>query len=297
MSVLGKDFKYVSQHGNIHSLYVDESYKIVEKYNSGFITHNDREQLDTDSDEDYEVINDYVYKYDDGYWCQVSCYDKCDDKTRYPELTTYHDKIIKYINETKNIRELLSMPNTVSVGLISKPGMGKSTLIRMICTTLNCDISIVKNDGQDYKLDDVTSALVVEDYDRFNVDNRSVLELSINGTVYSNTNIPIIFYTSNTTLDGINLDLIFKFDRHDTNTYKRSIELLYDDKYTGELLDIFKDNYISMREANQLLCAAYCSNDSPIDYIKSNIGKTMRILDDKFGNGSNIYGWGMDDLD
>lgn len=287
MSILGKDFNHVKAYGKYHSINVNDSYDIRSYASNRFDTYNDYRE---DSEEEYECWNEGVMKYINGDWCQYGYYNKCSPNT-FPEIKIHHDKIIKYMNETKDMRSKLSMPNTISVGLISNPGMGKSTLIRMIASTLNKSICVIENESYD-EIQRFDAVYVVEDYDRFTYDNKKALESffnTVNG--YEDTLIPIIFYTSNTTLD-ISTDITFKFTSHDIDTYMRSIDVLYPNLDNKEgLLALLMERNISMREVNQLLCAAYCSNISPITYVKDNIDREYNMSKDKYSNGSSVDYW------
>lgn len=295
MLVLGEDFKVVKPYGNIYRIVVDDSYEIKGKYNKIRI-HNIHD--DDDDDSIYDVNNDCIYKYDSGWyyvgqWNIIDMNDG-DISLIYSELKNYHDKIISYVRDMrfKDIRDKLSLPKKISIGLISKPGMGKTTLIKMVCSTLKQDILIVENKDQEYCFENMTGIVVMEDYDRFDENVKETLDLSLNQTSYSNNDdIPIIFYTSNSTLDSSKLDLLFEFEGHTYNTYKRSVELLFNDNI-DEISNLLMSKNITMREANNLLCAAYCSKVHPVHYINEHIGKidyTNRNNTCKFSNALTIY--------
>ena len=290
MLKLSEDFNTVLPYGNIVSLTVDESFQIVHKHGNGFrVSMNSHEDRDRNK-EDIPSTFDTIYKYNGSWWACKGNWNVFDMKDEsisslYPEIKRYHDEIISYINniDMKNMREKLTLPKRVSIGLVSKPGMGKTTLIRMICSTLNIDIAIVEN-GIEYDFDSLYAVLVVEDYDRFNVETRESLRSSLNELIYTNNeNIPIIFYTSNTKLDCHELDMVFEFESHTYDTYSRSVSLLFPDN-VNEITELLLSKDISMREANNLLCAAYCSGVKPKQYIEDNVGKIAQSTLCKYSN-------------
>lgn len=281
MLVLGNEFQYIKHVGPYWSIDVNDNFSAEARYLCGIKPCNESDDV-----VEHECQNDFnvSYKYDGTYWDESSSWDKCDG-SMYPELQQYHNKIIKYMNDSKELRSKLGMSSMISVGLISQPGMGKSTLIRMLATTLEKELNIVENKS-DYNFINLDGILIVEDYDRYDDDSKIRLEQAINElNSYTNTEMPLIIYTSNTCLPI--LDLTFKFEGHSRETYKRSVDIIFDDG-NDRLVDALYNSKISMREANALLCAAYSSKGCPVDYIKKNIN-TLQLGRRVLSNEENIW--------
>jgi len=258
--------KYVKSNGHLNSIRIDDSFYIKENgYGINIIPEPEQESED---DEDWGSFN-VTYKHNTYDWEESSYWNDCED-SKFPELKVYHDEIIRYIVETKDMRSKLGMSSTITLGLISEPGMGKSTLIRMLCTTLKKSIFIVENKFN-YNFDLVSEGvLVLEDYDRFDMESKSYIENIINELLYTCTSsVPLIIYTSNTSL-GKNTDLIYRFKCHDLSTYQRSVDILFENRQ--DIAELLYNSHVSMREANALLCNAFASSTCPLEYIKNNIG-------------------------
>lgn len=282
MYVLGKKYNYIRDVGKYSSIIVDESYRINEKNRRGIEPLVDMIEME----QEVPDMHNFTYKWSDG-WYTTSCWELC-ESTKFQELKTYHDKIIEYINRTKNIRAKLCMPTFNTIGLTSEPGMGKSTLIRMLATTLQKPIYLVE-DKDGYRFEDMEDGIiVVEDYDRFSEENKESLQVSINDIP---SHVSLLIYTSNTDINDMNLDLSIKFEEHQHSTYKRSVDIMFEGR--DDILEVLVKNKVSMRVANALLCAAYCYNGEPLEYIKDNVN-TMTLYSPQSDYGVDICEWGTD---
>lgn len=216
-----------------------------------------------EDDDDTESVNNYICKYVDEEWNFTAKWDQC-KSDKFPELQKHHDEIMHYYLSTLAMREKLILGKTVIVGIISKPGMGKSTLIRMLATTLNTDIYIAPDEELERGVwENVNGIVIVEDYDRYNFNIEAPNEVST---------IPLMIYTSNSYLKNANeLDILIKFEDHTLDTYRRSVNIVFPEG-REDIAQLLFDSKISMRETNILLINSMLTSDQ-INYIIENVGK------------------------
>lgn len=201
-------------------------------------------------------------------------------------------KDVQILTEGRSIIDSLDMTPSCNYLLESRPGMGKTSLIRAICTTLNVPMhtitaSSMKNSNPESILGstkdgDMISVYVFEDFDRYLESSKEEQMASILNALdgVANTPISLRFFTANRSIRGKRMEAFLSrirrhiiLDHHRPDAYDHSINIVFpamDQTSKAQVRDLFLGADLTMRVANHILCASMVY-DQPMDYIKKTI--------------------------
>lgn len=189
-----------------------------------------------------------------------------------------------------DILEKLGLSPSINYLIGSAPGMGKTSLIKCIATTLNVDIHVIDHKaitssdpslifGSSRSRDNI-NVYIFEDFDRYLKSSKSEQMASLLNALDGVEKMPpsLRFFTTNSKIVGeefkafyTRMRRIINFTNHSDEAYSRSINIVLGSiPYGEQLIQSFRDNSISMREANQLLVSSLLQ-DNPLQYILHNI--------------------------
>jgi hypothetical protein len=239
-----------------------------------------------------------VYKWDSSYnaWEEDSTYrDTTIDNV--VGLDSLFGNIIADVNMLKEKSDLirsLGMNSSLNYLIQSRPGMGKTTLIRVIATYFNLNLHVVTHEvlandrlsvetllsRKGDKLD--MAIFVFEDFDRYltssGKDKMASFLNALDGV--SDTLTSIRFFTCNSKIEGEDMEAfltrmrrIISIPMHEACAYMRSISIVFPtmaDADRDTLVNLFREKEITMRRVNNLLCASLVYED-PIAYIRGQL--------------------------
>jgi len=227
-----------------------------------------------------------TYKYINGNWMKNGMY-KNTNITNLPGLESIYHDILADIDINSKRADLLSsldMNPSLNYLITSKAGMGKTSLIRAICTAIKTDIHIIDHDAMNTgRIENIfnvdTTVFLFEDLDRYlmNAKKEHITNLLniLDGVEIMPMSIRI--FTSSERIQEetflTHMRRCIVLNTHSVEAYKRSISLIFPHMYDDDidnLVDIFSSNNISIRVVNQLLCSALVHND-PIKYIENTL--------------------------
>lgn len=216
---------------------------------------------------------------------------------------TYHD-ILSDIDILLNKRDIinsLDMTPSCNYLLESRPGMGKTSLIRAICTYLNvpmhtvtaksmmqCDPSLLLSSPGKSKV----SVVLFEDFDRYLKISKEEQMESILNTLDGVADMPITvrFFTTNSSIDSPKLEAFMSrmrrhiiMEKHNIDAYAHSINIVFpsmDDDQKKHVGTLFSNADITMRVANQILCASMVYQ-KPLAYIEKAISNIHLVKPSK----------------
>lgn len=258
------------------------------------------------NDKPAEKENRFVFKYDDRYrqWVNSGTYRDTSIESVVGLEDTYRALLadIQLLTDRREMIEKLGMSPSVNALLISKPGMGKTSLIRALATTLNVHIHTISSDAlvasspdkifSTYARHDGRLIMYVfEDFDRYLSSMGTKQMASLLNAIDGVENMPMSLriFTSNSTIEGTELEAFLSRMRrtitigmHPRAAYERSIRIVFPEKaenelYVRELCDFFLRNGLTMRQTNNLLCASVVYPD-PLEYILSRNVSGLSVL-------------------
>lgn len=196
-------------------------------------------------------------------------------------------KDIDLIQNRKDLLDKLGMIPSLNYCLYSRPGMGKTSLIRCVCTHLNAPIHLITHNALkshspekvfSMSKGNALSVYVFEDFDRY-LDTAGEEQMaSLLNALDGVENMPssIRFFTSNTVITGKKMEAFLSRMRrnislpsHGSEAYMRSINIVFpemEQEGKNKILEYFHRLQYTMRVANQILCASMIS-DNPIQSI------------------------------
>lgn len=217
-------------------------------------------------------------------------------------------KDIDMLQKRRDIIDKLGMTPSLGYLLISKPGMGKTSIIRAICTHLNIPMHTVTHDAlKGFSPENIfskakgrtskesISAYLFEDFDRYlntaGEEQMASLLNALDGV--ENMPVSIRFFTSNSFISGKKMEAFLSRMRrtiiipmHEKDAYIRSIRIVFpsmDEKGVQDITTLFYEKGITMRIANHILCASMIS-DNPLE----SISQLMAIGFEHQGKGKKI---------
>lgn len=244
-----------------------------------------------------------VYKWDNDYrrWIKSGLYRDTSIDCVVGLEQTYRAILqdIDILHEKREMIEKLGMSPSVNILLESKPGMGKTSLIRALSTALNehihtITVSALTNTTPDaiFKQHCISTKIniyVFEDFDRYlntaGQDQMASLLNALDGV----ENMPpsLRIFTSNTTIKGELMGAFLSrmrrkivIDHHPLDAYHRSISIVFPEKdnhFRDTLSSIFIKKKLTMRQVNNVLCASIVYED-PISYISSCDTETFSLM-------------------
>lgn len=235
-----------------------------------------------------------IYKWNPNYnrWEDSSKY-TCADINSYTGIREVYDNILsdtELLTTRSDILEKLGLSPSINYLIGSAPGMGKTSLIKCIATTLNVDIHVIDHKaitssdpslifGSSRSRDNI-NVYIFEDFDRYLKSSKSEQMASLLNALDGVEKMPpsLRFFTTNSKIVGeefkafyTRMRRIINFTNHSDEAYSRSINIVLGSiPYEEQLIQSFRDNSISMREANQLLVSSLLQ-DNPLQYILHNI--------------------------
>jgi hypothetical protein len=196
------------------------------------------------------------------------------------------------LTSKSDILEKLGLSPSINYLMSSAPGMGKTSLIKCIATHLNVDIYVLDHKavttsdpskifGTIYTNANKINIYIFEDFDRYLRSSKSEQMASLLNALDGVEKMPpsLRFFTTNSRIRGeefkafyTRMRRIYHFDQHTNEAYKRSINIVLGDNspQSEEIVALFKEHSISMREANQLLVSSMI-HENPGAYIRNNI--------------------------
>lgn len=206
-------------------------------------------------------------------------------------------KDIKIIQEKKEILDILGMSPSANYLLVSRPGMGKTSLIRAVCTALNVGMHIIDVDAmmssnpeeifQKTTNSNKISVYLFEDFDRYLDTAKDEQMAGLLNALDGVETMPssIRFFTANSHISGEKMEAFLSRMRrnitlpsHNLDAYLRSIRTVFpslNQEEQDQIAHLFSVKDITMRVANQILCAAMIY-DEPMNYILTAISDSSR---------------------
>lgn len=237
-----------------------------------------------------------VYKWNSSYgnWCKSGTYrdTTVDCIVGLEEVYNAILQDVQILTSKKDMLSTLGMSSSVNVLLESKPGMGKTSLIRALATTLNEHIHTITSSAINSTTPDVIfkqhcksgsiSIYVFEDFDRYLNTVGQEQMASLLNALDGVENMPpsLRIFTANTHINGKKMEAFLSrmrrrvsIDEHPHAAYRRSISIIFpekDKKLMETLVLFFSQRKFTMRQVNNLLCASIVYDD-PVSYIMNSV--------------------------
>lgn len=241
------------------------------------------------------VLRRAIYKWDSNYnrWNETSKYTSA-NIDNYTGIDEAYNNILSdtdFLSSRSDLLEKLGLSPSINYLLGSAPGMGKTSLIKCIATQLNVDIYVIDHKaitssdpcsifGNVANRDNKINIYIFEDFDRYLKTSKSEQMASLLNALDGVEKMPpsLRFFTTNSKIVGeefkafyTRMRRVIHFDHHNDEAYSRSIRIvLGETNQEKDIIQAFKDNNITMREANQLLVSSMLENN-PLEHIHHNI--------------------------
>lgn len=277
------DYKYEGQ--NIYLVITDDLLRATNY--KWYINYKDKKEP--------SELRRAIYKWDSVYskWNETSKYTDAniDNFTGIEEA--YNDILsdTDFLKSRSDVLDKLGLSPSINYLLSSAPGMGKTSLIKCITTALNVDIYVIDHKaitssdpasifGTIYTRDNKINVYIFEDFDRYLKTSKSEQMASLLNALDGVEKMPpsLRFFTTNSRIVGeefkafyTRMRRVIHFNQHNDEAYKRSIRIvLGDTDQEHDIIRAFRDNNITMREANQLLVSSMLQTN-PLEHIQHNI--------------------------
>lgn len=240
------------------------------------------------------TIRRAIYKWDSSYnrWNEASKY-TTSNINNYTGIRETYDDILRdseFLTSKSDIMDKLGLSPSINYLISSAPGMGKTSLIKCLATQLNVDIHVIDHKaittsdpgaifGSARNTNNI-NVYIFEDFDRYLKSTKSEQMASLLNALDGVEKMPpsLRFFTTNSRIVGeefkafyTRMRRVIHFDSHTDQAYSRSINIVLGNvSYEKQLIQVFKDNCIAMREANQLLVSSITQTD-PLQSILHNI--------------------------
>ncbi len=212
-------------------------------------------------------------------------------------LQDAYDHIMKDVTMLLNRKDIigaLDIAPSCNYLLESRPGMGKTSLIRALCTKLNVSMHVITADtmkkSNPERIFSTTidrnhspSIYLFEDFDRYLDGSKEEQMASILNAMDGVADMPISirFFTANTSIEGPKMEAFLSRIRrrialkeHVVQAYERSINIVFpsmDQTSKDTIRNLFHENNITMRVANHILCSVMVDLE-PLECIIKAVG-------------------------
>lgn len=236
-----------------------------------------------------------IYKWNtgNGRWNEKSKYTSAYIDNYIGITDPYNDILADadFLKSRSDILTKLGLSPSINYLISSAPGMGKTSLIKCIATSLNVDIYVIDHKAIESSDpcslfstinndDNHINIYIFEDFDRYLKSSKSEQMASLLNALDGVEKMPpsIRFFTTNSKIVGeefkafyTRMRRVIHFDSHPDDAYSRSINIvLGHTEQEKDIIQTFKDNSITMREANQLLVSSMLY-PNPLEHIHHDI--------------------------